>query len=177
MGALLARTKAWLHLLLLRTFRRLPRSARLFVVHRMTPSFTVGAICVVERPDGALLLVRHSYRRQWGFPGGLLQRGEDAADGARREAREEVGIAIELVGEPTVVVDPSPRRVDVVFRACCREPETARACSPEIVELAWFSPDELPQLQHEAASALVALARARGRPTLSGLDARVEAGE
>ena len=177
MRAVVARARARLHLLLLHLYRRLPRSARLFVVHRMTPSFTVGAMCVVERADGALLLVRHSYRRQWGFPGGLLQRGEDVATGARREAREEVGIDIDLVGEPTVVVDPAPRRVDVVFRARCRQADAARACSPEIVELGWFSPDGLPQLQHEAASALVALARARGRPTLSTLAARVEAGE
>ncbi len=169
--------KASLHLVLLRLYRRLPRSVRLFLVHRMTPSFTVGAICVVERGDGALLLVRHSYRRRWGFPGGLLQRGEEVADGARREALEEVGIVIELDGEPAVVVDPGPRRVDVVFRARCHDPSTARACSPEVVDLGWFSPEQLPELQHEAASALVALARARGRPTLGGLPSRVEAGE
>lgn len=169
--------KARLHLVLLRLYRRLPRSVRLFVVHRMSPSFTVGAICVVERADGALLLVRHSYRRRWGFPGGLLQRGEEVADGARREALEEVGIAIELDGEPAVVVDPGPRRVDVVFRARCRDAGAARACSPEVVDLAWFCPEQLPELQHEAASALVALARARGRPTLGGLTSRVEAGE
>ncbi len=172
-----ARVKTRLHLLLLRLYRRLPRRARLFVVHRTTPSFTVGAICVIERADGALLLVRHSYRRRWGFPGGLLQRGEEVAVAACREAREEVGIDIDLVGEPTVVVDPEPRRVDVVFRARCAAPQAARACSPEIVELAWFPPDELPQLQHEAASALGALARARGQSTLTDPVDRVDAGE
>lgn len=151
--------------LLLRLYRRLPTRARLFVVHRTHPAFTVGAICVVERGDGALLLVRHSYRRWWGFPGGLLKRGEDVAAGARREVMEEVGLEIELLGEPAVVVDPGPRRVDVVFRARpVGDPSTAGADSPEIVELAWFRPDALPRLQHEAAGALVALARASGRP-------------
>ena len=81
------------------------------------PTFTVGAICVIDRGDGHVLLVRHSYRDRWGFPGGLLKKGEEAADGARREAREEVGLAVELVGEPTVVVAPEPRRVDIVYRA------------------------------------------------------------
>jgi len=149
------------HLALLQLYRRLPRWGRLFIVHRMTPSFTVGAICVVERDDGALLLVRHSYRRRWGFPGGLVGRGEEVADAARREAREEVGLTIELVGEPAVVVDPDPRRVDLVFRARSPDGDRIDIGSPEIVEAAWFAPDQLPELQHEAASALVVLARAR----------------
>lgn len=152
------------HLLLLHVYRRLPRSLRLFIVHQITPSFTVGSICVIERDDGALLLVRHSYRRRWGFPGGLANRGEQVADAARREAMEEVGIHIELLGEPAVVVDPDPRRVDVVFRARPAGEQEAKPGSPEIVELAWFAPDHLPELQHEASSALVALARARGGP-------------
>lgn len=149
---------ARLHLVLLRVYRRLPRGARRFVVHRITPSFTVGAICVIERDDGALLLVRHSYRRRWGFPGGLLKRGEEAADAARREAREEVSLQVELVGEPAVVVEPGPRRVDVVYRG---RPSglDVRIGSPEIVETAWYPRDSLPELQPEAASALIALAR------------------
>lgn len=153
------------HLLLLKLYRRLPRRLRLAVIHRIAPSFSVGAICVLERADGRLLLVRHSYRERWGFPGGLLARGEEVADGARREAMEEVGLAIELTSEPTVVVAPEPRRVDVVFR--CRPAEDATADdatpqSPEIVECRWFAHHELPELQHEAAGALVALARATG---------------
>jgi 8-oxo-dGTP diphosphatase len=155
-----------LHLLALKVYRRLPPPARRWVVHRAGPSFSVGAICVVERSDGRMLLVRHSYRRSWGFPGGLLKRGEEVEDGAAREAMEEVGIDIDLVGEPAVVVAPGPRRVDVVYR--CRpargvDIEALKPRSAEIVELRWFLPDELPELQHEAAGALVALARVTGQ--------------
>ena len=151
------------HLLLLHMFRRLPRPARRFAVRRLYPSFTVGAMCVIERPDGALLFVRHSYRRQWGVPGGLLSRGEEPAAGARREAKEEVSLDIETIGEPAVVVDPRARRVDVVFRArliAAASPDDVRASSPEIVEARWFPRDELPELQHETAGALATLARA-----------------
>lgn len=150
------------HLALLKIFKRLPRRARLAVVHTLAPSYSVGAICIVERDDGHVLLVRHSYRDRWGLPGGLLRRGEQPTDCARREAREECDVDIEVVGEPAVVVDPEPRRVDVIFRCRTDEPDRIRPMPPEVTDVAWFPPDGLPELQHEAAGALVALARARG---------------
>jgi 8-oxo-dGTP diphosphatase len=156
-----------LHRLLLSVYRRLPVVARRRVVRTLTPGFTVGAICFVERPDGALLLVRLSYRNRWGVPGGLLKRGEEPADAARREVREETGLDVVLLGEPAVVVDAEARRVDVVFRgrpAPGQDPGVAQPGSPEIVEARWFPTDELPELQVEASGALVALARSARAP-------------
>ena len=149
--------------LLLGAYRRLPQAARTFLIRRATPSFHVGAICVVERADGHVLLVRQSYRRDgWGFPGGLLRRGEEPADGARRELREELGIDVELDGLPVVVIDAVMRRVDVVFSAHLEEgsalPERS-AHSPEITDARWFPPDGLPSLLPEATSALVQMGR------------------
>lgn len=153
-----------LHRALLQLFRQLPVSARRRVVRTVSPSFTVGSMCFIERADGDLLLVRHSYRRRWGVPGGLLERREDTADAAIREVHEEVGLDIVLLGEPAVVVDPIPQRVDIVYRARLAsgcDPDRATPRSPEIVDLAWFAPRDLPELQHETATAFVALARAR----------------
>jgi ADP-ribose pyrophosphatase YjhB (NUDIX family) len=138
-------------------YRRLPTRLRRAVVRLITPSFTVGSICVVARDDGRILLVRHSYRRRWGTPGGLLGRGEAAAAAAVREAAEEVGLAIEAAEHPQVVVDAEARRVDVVYRcrpAAGSDPDSARPCSAEIVEVGWFAPDDLPELQFETAGAL-----------------------
>jgi 8-oxo-dGTP diphosphatase len=160
-----------LHLLLLKIFRRLPRRVRIAAVHLLAPSYTVGAVCVVERDDGAVLLIRHSYRGQWGLPGGLLRRGETPEVAAVREAKEEVGLAVELSGEPAIVVDPRPRRVDVVFRCRAIDSREAGGAAPgsvEVVETGWFAPDALPELQREAADSLVAVARTRrpGAPDL-----------
>ena len=148
---------------LLAGYKRLPPVARMFLIRRATPSFHVGAICVVERADGHMLLVRQSYRRDgWGFPGGLLRRREEPADAARRELREELGIDVELEGMPVVVIDPEMRRVDVVFNARLAEgsaePERSPH-SPEITDARWFPPDGLPSLLPEATSALIQLGR------------------
>lgn len=148
---------------LLAGYKRLPAVVRTFVIRRATPLFHVGAICVVERADGHLLLVRQSYRRGgWGFPGGLLRRREEPADAARRELQEELGIDVDLQGLPVVVIDPSMRRVDVIFNARLADgsadPE-GTTHSPEITAAEWFAPDSLPSLLPEATAALVQLGR------------------
>src|SRR3954463_9644186 len=136
------------HLAALRLFRRLPSKARRWVVRGMAPSYTAGAICLIERPDGAVLLVKQVYRKQWGVPGGLLKRGEQVEDAAKREVLEEVGLEVELVGEPAVVVAAAPQRIDVVFRARPApgvDPQSAVPSSPEIIDVRWFPPDALPK--------------------------------
>lgn len=156
------------HVLVLRIYRRMPLLARRWFVRTIAPSYTVGAMVFIERPDGDILLVRHSYRQNWGVPGGLLKRGEDVADGARREVFEEVGLAVDLLGEPTVAIDPDPQRVDVIYRgrpAMDADPASASPRSPEIVEARWFSREALPDLQHETAEALIRLARVSRSPS------------
>ena len=150
--------------LLLGVYRRLPRLGRRWVVRTIAPKYTVGAMAIIERHDGAVLLVRHSYRRKWGVPGGLLKRDEHPDVGLRREVREEVGIEVEVLGEPAVVVDPDPQRIDLVFRARLVDDVEARSVSAEILEVRWFAPDELPELQFETSGALMALARAARHP-------------
>ena len=152
--------------LVFRTWARLPRRARNFLIHRGTPSFYVGAMCVIERTDGSLLLVRNSYRQGWGFPGGLLNRGETPLEAVRRETQEEVGVDVVLDENPKVVVEPGARRVDIIFTARpAAESEPPRPRSPEILEARWFPATELPDLQGEAVAALVQLGRSQLPPS------------
>lgn len=156
-------------MLLFRAWRKLPFRVRLFVVRRATPSFHVGAICVVERADGALLLIRNSYRSGWGFPGGFLKRGETPAAAARRETCEEVGVEVCLDPNPKVVVEERSRRVDVIFTGRPAEPYDEATAdpqprSPEILAARWFPTNDLPELQVEAVTALIELGRANRPP-------------
>jgi 8-oxo-dGTP diphosphatase len=151
-----------LHRFALQVFRVTPKPLRRQVVRAVAPKYSVGATCLIERADGRVLLVQQSYRDRWGLPGGLLKRRETPADGARREVAEEVGLAVELLGEPAVVVEARLQRIDLVYRArpaAGTDPDTARARTAEIEQVGWFHPDQLPELQVETASALVVLAR------------------
>jgi hypothetical protein len=82
--------------------------------------------------------------------------------------REEATLEVELVGDPAVVVDAPAQRVDVIFRArpaAGVDPDSARAASPEIVEIGWFPREDLPDLQFETSGALMALARRSVAPS------------
>lgn len=151
-----------LHRAALAVFQRLPVQGRRFVVRVLSPSYTVGSICVIQREDNRILLLRLSYRGRWGLPGGLLQPGESPEDCARRESKEETSLDIVLDGPPAVIVEEEPQRVDVIFRARPapgQDPDAVDTRSPEVDGLRWFHPSDLPELQREATTALMALGR------------------
>jgi len=143
---------------LYRMWGRVPTSIRRRVVRLFSPSFTVGANCVII-DDGRLMLVRHSYREHWGLPGGLVGRGEEPSVAAVRETREEIGLDVEVVGRPVVVLRTELQQIDFVFDARRIGASSASPRSAEILEVGWFSLDELPSLQREASEALAARSR------------------
>ena len=137
-----------------RVFRAVPTPLREFVVRRTTPSYVMGAMCRVERDDGCVLLVKPSYRSVWTLPGGVSERGESPIDCMRRELREETGLECEVIGEPVVLLDPSRRILDFVYRARLRpgiNPGDARATSFEIAEVGWFEPEQIPEFSGQFA--------------------------
>lgn len=54
---------------------------------------TEGAVVAIWC-DGKVLIVRPSYRRHYGLPGGFVRRGETHAQAASRELAEELGLQI-----------------------------------------------------------------------------------
>lgn len=77
----------------------------------------LGTCVIPVLPDGQIVLIRRRDTGRWGLPGGLIDWGEDVMTAARRELREETGLAV--VGlERLVGVYSCPNR-DPRFHSIC----------------------------------------------------------
>ena len=112
-----------------------------------------GSVAVVRSGEGRILLQLRDDGR-WGLPGGLMELGESTEETARREFREETGLAL---GELRLVgvysgADHLCRAangdewyvVNTVY-AACEHRGSPRVCDGESLELAWFFPEEIPE--------------------------------
>lgn len=128
-------------------FRRLPGPLRRAVVHTVAPSYSVGAVAVLRRPDGRIIFVDQRHSGGWALPGGLLRRGEPAAEALVREVCEEIGLdlAARQLPVPLAAVSAPVRRVDVVFVIDVPDGIVVRAADAvEVRGVEWFALDALP---------------------------------
>jgi len=140
-------------------YRRLPRFLRLFIIRRVAPGHTVGALCLIEH-EGRLLMLDQRHRQGWTFPGGLINRGEDAASAVVREVEEETGLRIQ-VGLPfATVVEPRSRRVDILFWVRA-DAATAVDAAGEALAAQWLVPSGMGDVDDPTAQALSEFARFR----------------
>ena len=120
-------------------------------VHAYSRPIPMGSSSVIVDPAGQLLLVHHTYgERNWEVPGGVLERNESAEEAARREAREETGVTMELHGLSGIYWEPAWGATGghhFVFRArlAIDSPKPAVTDPGEISELGWFARDALPR--------------------------------
>ncbi len=120
----------------------------------MTRTRPVEAGCgaAILNDDGRLLLIqrlREPEAGAWGLPGGKIDFGERAADTARREILEELGIEIELTGLACIAetIDAGDGRhwVAPVYEA------RIVSGTPDVLEpekhggWGWFALDALPE--------------------------------
>jgi 8-oxo-dGTP diphosphatase len=147
-------------------YRRLPRFLRLFIIRRVAPGHTVGALCLVEY-QGRLLMLNQRHRRGWTFPGGLLNRGEDSEIAVVREVEEETGLRVEVERPFAIVVDPASRRVDILYWVHAEAAPPVRA-SGEALTAEWVSPEEMGEVDDPTAEALARFARFRAGASHQG---------
>lgn len=116
-------------------------------VWRLSRGLTLGAQGAVIDEAGRVLLVRHSYRPGWWFPGGGVERGETGEDALRRELEEEVGVKLEGPPELHGIFSnnanfPGDHIVVYLVRHWSREGAYRR--TGEIAETGMFDPSGVP---------------------------------
>lgn len=113
------------------------------------------AVCVlIWDSDGRLLLMREAQTGLWQTVGGMIDPDEAPETAALREAAEETGLVVRLIGLRAAVGGPGYRvhypngdvcsYVSVVFDA---EPVSGElAGDDEVAELRWFRRDQITEL-------------------------------
>ena len=112
-------------------------------VFYLDPKVAVGTIIRDER--GRVVLVRRAIEPgygKWVFPGGYVDRGEEVTTAAVREAREEVGLDVELEG--LVDIYSYPGRVPVIIVYAATMVGGCLGCDDEGLEARFFEPHEIP---------------------------------
>ncbi|WP_369696575.1 NUDIX domain-containing protein [Nocardiopsis sp. YSL2] len=110
---------------------------------------------VVVDHSGSVLLQKRSDNREWSLLSGILDPGEQPADGVVREVLEETGVQVVPECLVSVTVSPAVRHphgdraqyLELTFR--CRPVDhlqEAHAADDESLEVAWFAPDRLPHM-------------------------------
>ena len=115
--------------------------------HPRNPAPTVDILIeLVDRPHRPIVLIERRYPPHgWAIPGGFVDYGESVEAAARREAREETSLDVELVEQFGVYSDPRrdarKHTISIVFIAtACGTPVAA----DDAKALDIFLPDVLP---------------------------------
>lgn len=110
----------------------------------MTPKHIVAVAGLVRDSDGRVLMI-HSPRRDWEFPGGQVEEGEDLITALQREVSEETGITV-TVGKLAGVYSNVKSHI-VMFDFLCEFVSGELQASAESLAVEWVEADEaLPRI-------------------------------
>jgi len=130
------------------------------------PACAAAALVLDER--GRVLLIRRRiapFLGDWALPAGYQEIDEDPRDTARREAREETGLEIEVTGLFDVIfVQDDPRKPANVVVFYCRPVRGELTPGSDASDVRWFDLDGLPENVGFDNARLILDRLTRGRP-------------
>ena len=112
----------------------------------------VGSANIILNDEGHILLMKRSkesvmYSDTWGLVGGFIDWGETAAEAAKREALEEIGVEIEVekfIGRYYNTISPKKGIIISLPHYSKIVSGTPHVAQPEeCSDVRWFSPEEV----------------------------------
>jgi 8-oxo-dGTP diphosphatase len=129
------------------------------------PAVTVDTVVVSRERRPRVLLIRRKhdpFAGKWAIPGGFVDEGEPLEAAARRELREETGVAVAELEQVRAFGDPGrdPRgwTISVAYLTRVDPSSVQPRAADDAAEVGWHPLDELPPLAFDHA-AILAVAR------------------
>ena len=118
----------------------------------------VASVYIVK--DGKVLMIHHKKMGMWLPPGGHINENELPTDCAIREAKEEAGVDIEIIGHeehhnrvrvmahPKIMqlenIEPGHKHIDLIYFGKLKDKtQEIKNNDPGVNEVRWFSREEL----------------------------------
>jgi len=135
------------------------------------PNFTADPVVITDEAVRKVLLIRRGDTGNWALPGGFVDGNEDAYDSAKRELKEEAGLAIQsegillyrgLVGDSRATANAWPETS--AYKFVIDEPIEVIG-GDDATEARWWPENALPEGLHGSHLELIKLALEREKDT------------
>ena len=101
---------------------------------------------IIETRDGIVLIKRKNPPYGWALPGGFVDYGESLEEAAKREAKEETGLDIELIRQFHTYSDPKrDERFHTITTVYIARAEGTPEASDDAIDVAVFTRENLPE--------------------------------